>query len=273
MTEPRATDQPVSETVVVTAPPRRRHRAVKAVIAIVITLGVLVVAFIAVDSWARRQVADFVAEKVRTALSLDNGEPVSVDVGGTSVIAQVVTGSLEDVAVNIDEVTIGDLTGGISLRAEGVPVDASKPVDRVQIEFRVGEDGIQSLAHTLSATAIDSVRLVDGEIQVGTELSVFGVPFSVGLGVEPFADGGQIGFTPTSVELGGSRTSADSLIETFGSPARQLLQTRSLCVATWLPESLSVDEVEVRDTTLVVTIGASRAFIDEKSLSTLGTCD
>lgn len=265
-------DSVTGDVVVVTPPPRRR-RAAKVVTAIVVTLVVLVVGFIALDAWARQQVADYVAEKVRSVLSLESSDPVAVEIGGASVIAQVVTGSLDEVEVGVEDVTIGDLTGGVTLRAEGVPVDASKPVDRVQIEFRVGEDGIQSIASTLSASAIDSVRLVDGEIRVGTELTVFGVPFTVGLGVEPFADGGQIGFTPTSVELAGSRTSAESLIQTFGRPAEQLLQPRSLCVATWLPASLGVDDVTIRDTTLIVTIGARAALFDEKSLSTLGTCD
>lgn len=261
----------MTDQVVVTAPARRR-RAPKVIAILVVVLAVFAVGFTALDAWARQQVADYVEQKAREVLSLDSGEPVTVAIGGTSVIAQVVTGSLEQVSVDVDDVTIGDLSGGVSLRATGVPVDVSKPVDRVQIEFRVDEAGIQSIASSFSATAIDSVRIVDGEIQVGTELSVFGVPFTVGLGIEPFAEDGQIGFTPTSVELAGTRSSVESLIDTFGRPAEELLQSRSVCVASWLPQALSVDDVEIRGTTLVVTIGASRALVDEKSLATLGTC-
>ena len=255
------------------APAPRRRRGARVLVSLLVILVVLVVAFFAVDAWARQQVADYVAEKVRSVLSLDSDKPVAVEIGGTSVIAQVVTGSLEQVDVGVENVTIGDLTGGVTLRATGVPVDASRPVDRVQIELRVEEDGIQSIARTLSASTIDSVQLVDGEIRFASELSVFGVPFSVGVGVEPFAAGGEIGFTPTTVELGGTTSSAESLIETVRRPAEELLQPRSLCVAGWLPASLAVDEVQVREKTLVVTIGASKALFDEASLSTLGTCD
>lgn len=261
-----------SETVVVTPAPRKR-RAPVVITVILLVLTLLVVGFIALDAWARQQVADYVSEKVRSVLSLDSDQPVEVEIGGTSVIAQVVTGSLERIDVGVDDVTIGDLSGGVTLRAEGVPVDASRAVDRVQIEFRVKEDGLQSIASTLSASAIDSVQLDDGEIRFGTELSIFGVPFTVGIGVEPFADGGEIGLTPTSVELGGTRSTAEALIETFGRPAQELLQTRSLCVAEWLPESFGVDDVEVRDTELVVTIGAQKALFDEGSLSRLGSCE
>lgn len=251
---------------------KKKKRTAVTIGSILAGVALLVGGLVVLDAWARQQVADYVTDTVREVLSLESDQPVAVEIGGTSVIAQVVTGSLERVDVGVDNVTIGELTGGVSLRADGVPVDMSKPVDRVQIEFRVGERSIQSIAHALSATAIDSVELVDDEIQFGTELSVFGVRFTVGVGVEPFASNGEIGFVPSSVEIAGTRSSAESLVQRFGSPAEQLLQTRSICVARWLPESLGVEDVEVRGDELVLTIGATRAFFDEASLAILGSC-
>lgn len=262
----------ITADAVIVEPAPRKGRALKVIVTIVVVLAALVAGFIALDAFARQQIANYVEEKVREVLSLGTDQPVAVDIAGTSVIAQVVTGSLEQIEVGVDDVTIGDLSGGVSLRANGVPVDASRPVDRVQIEFTVDEEGIQSIANTLSATAIDSVQLVDGEIRFGTEFAVFGIPFAVGVGVEPFASGGEIGFTPTSVEIAGTRSSAESLISTFGRPAEELLQTRTFCVAQFLPEALGVDDVEVLDDSIVVTIGASKALFDESSLSTLGSC-
>lgn len=262
----------MTETVVVTPPPKKR-RGLRALIIVLVTLALLTAGFIALDAFARQQIADYVADKAREVLQLDADEPVSVDIAGTSVIAQVVTGSLDKVEVDVEDVTIGDLTGGVSLRAEGVPIDASKPVDRVQIEFRAGEDGIQSIASALSASTIDSVELVDGEVRFATQFRVFGVPFDVGVAVEPFASDGDIGFTPKTIEVAGTQLSAERLIDQFGGPAEELLQSRTVCVAEWLPAALSVDEVEVRGATLVVTIGATKAFFDEASISTLGICD
>lgn len=260
------------ETVVVTPAPRRRRTA-RTVVVVIGVLVVLVGLVIAADIFARQQVADFVEEKVRSALKVEADEPVAVEVGGVSVLAQLATGSLDDLRVDVESVAIGELTGGVSLRANGVPTDASNAVEQVDIELRVDEGGIQSLASTLSDSQIDSVQLVDGEIRFGTELSIFGVSFTVGLGVEPVADGGEITFTPTSVELGGTRSSAELLVETFGRPAEQLLQPRSLCAAEWLPPSLEVGSVEVLDDILVVTFGANDLRFDEASLSTVGSCD
>ena len=89
---------------------------------------------------------------------------------------------------------------------------------------------------------------------------------------EPFAEEGEIGFTPTSISLNGVRTTASALSERYGSTVSSLLQTRSICVARWLPEALSVDDVAVRDDDLVITIGADKAVFDDASLRSLGTC-
>lgn len=225
-----------------------------------------------VDNWARQQVADIVTEKVEQLLSLDADHPVTVEIAGVSVIAQVLTGSIEQVDVGVDDVTIGEFEGGVALRAEGIPVDLAKPVDRVQIEFSVSEQSIQKIAHVLSATAIDRVTLVAPEIQFDSELKVLGFSLDVGVGVEPFAEGGRVGFTPSSVQLNGTRTTASSLVEKYGTLAELLFQSRSICVARWLPVAVTVDSVAVRDDDLVLTIGADKGIFTDAELRKLGTC-
>jgi hypothetical protein len=237
------------------------------------SLGVVVGALWGLDTWARQQVADYVTEKVQEVLSLDSDEPVTVEIAGVSIIAQVLTGTLDEVDVGVDDVTIGEFTGGVSLTAQGIPVDLQKPIDTVQIEFSVNEKSISTIAHALSATAVDDVQLVDSEIQFTSELRLFGLAADVGVAIEPFADNGEIGFTPTSVSINGSSTSAASLKQTYGALAESLLKTRSICVARWLPVALTVEDVAVRDDDLVITIAADKAILDDASLRTLGSCD
>ena len=252
--------------------PRKRLKKRTVVATVLASVGVVLGALWGVDTWARQQVADYVTEKVQEVLSLDSDEPVTVEIAGVSVIAQVLTGSLEQVDVGVDDVTIGEFTGGVELRAEGIPVDLSRPVDRVQIEFTVNEKSIQKIAHVLSATAIDEVELVEPEIQFASEFKVFGFRIDVGVGIEPFAEDGEIGFTPTTITLNGVSTSAEALKNKYGSVASSLLQTRSICVARWLPVALTVDDVAVRDDDLVITIGADKAIFDDASLRQLGSC-
>lgn len=254
------------------APKRRTPNLGIVLITVLGAVALVIAALWAVDGWARQQVASYVTDKVQQVLSLESDDGVDVSIGGFSVIAQVLTGSLDEIAVDVEEVQIGDLTGGVELTAQGVPTDLSKPVDSVEIEFRVSEESLISVAHLLSATAIDSIELVESEIRFASEFRIFGFRIQVGIGVEPFADEGQIGFTPTSVELNGARTSADELVDTFGSAAQSLLQTRSFCVAQWLPAVFVLDDVDVAGKELVVTIRADRKVFDEASVRELGTC-
>ena len=243
-----------------------------AVVTVVGSLVIVIAGLWAVDAWARQQVADFVTDKVQQVLSLESTENIDVEVAGFSIIAQVLTGSLDEIAVDVDEVQIGDLSGGVALTARGVPVDLTKPVDSVEIEFDVSEESLKSVAHLLSAAAVDSVELADGEIRFASEFRIFGFSIQVGIGVEPFADDGQIAFKPTSVELNGARTSAEELVNTFGGAANALLQTQSFCVAKWLPAAFVLRDVVVDGTVLVVTIRADDGVFDDASVRTLGTC-
>lgn len=252
--------------------PKKKLKKRTVVATVLASIGVVVGALWGLDAWARQQVADYVTEKVQEVLSLDSDQPVTVEVAGVSVIAQVITGSLEQVDVGVDDVTIGEFTGGVTMRAEGIPVDLSRPVDKVEIEFTVNETSIQKIAAFLSATTIDEVKLVEPEIQFASQFKVFGFPIDVGVGIEPFAQEGEIGFTPTSISLNGVRTSAAALSDRYGSVAASLLQTRSICVARWLPVALTVDDVAVRDDDLVITIGADKAIFDDASLRSLGSC-
>lgn len=249
--------------------PRKKSTVVGSIVGVLL---VLVGGAIAADNWARQQVAAYVTEKIVEVLELDTAEPVTVDIAGTSVIAQVVTGRLDEVGVGVENVTIGEFTGGVELTATGIPVDLSAPVDKVQVEFSVSEQSLQKIAGVLSATAIDSVVLEDSRIKLASAFSVFGFPVDVGVGIEPFAQDGRIGFTPTDVVLNGSTSTASSLISKYGTIAEKLLTTRSVCVARWLPKALTVDAVEVREKNLVITIGADKQIFNDASLAALGSC-
>lgn len=252
--------------------PRRWHRKAIVIGAILCSLVIVVVGLWAADTWARQQVSNYVTEKVQEVLSLESDDNIDVKLAGFSILAQLATGSLDEIAVDVDEVEIGDLTGDVALTARGVPIDLSKPVDSVEIEFRVSEQSLKSVAHLLSTAAIDSIELAEGELRFASEFHIFGFTLTVGIGVEPFADDGQIAFTPTSVELNGSRTSADALVDTFGGAAKSLLQTQSFCVAQWLPAALTLTDVVIDGDELVVTIGAKDAVFDETSVRELGSC-
>lgn len=259
-------------TVVRIEKPRRRKGWI-VVVALLGVLALLACGLVAAELWARQQVTDYATTTVRDVLELDAEHPVDVTVAGFSVLAQLATGKLERVDIGVDDVNVGDFSGDVSLLAEGVPVDMSKPVDRVRLELAVTEASVKSLAHVLSESAIDNVELVGDEVRFTSELSIFGFRVDVGVGVEPFATNGQVGFTPTSVSLNGAEAEVSALRATFGPLADSLFESRTVCVARYLPAALGIDSVEVRDDAfLVVTIGSDDRVLNEAALQKRGWC-
>lgn len=287
------------------APAANKPKARTALLTVLGILALLVGGGFALDNWARQAVANFAAQKIEQLLSLDSDQPVTVDIGGASVIAQVLTGRLDEVSAGVDNVTIGDLTGGVHLDAQGIPVNLSdpassltQPIDKVEIQFSVTSDSLQKIGRFVSLGAVNDVHLVDNDIYVGSNVSLLGVPLSVGMGVEPFAEDGTVGFTPQYVQFNGTQTSAADFQAKHPTLGPVLFAPRSVCIARWLPQALTVDAVAVVDAPvpvptptpgptlapaptgtpgatqkqLVILIGANKGIFDDPSLRKPGSC-
>lgn len=274
-TEPEATalEQNDPETVIVVeeAPRRKRRGLVVAlvVIGIVVVLGV--VAVIA-ESLARQQASTLIADQVRSALQLEADHPVEVTIEGTSVLLQAAGGRFERITAVADDVAFGELVGDLELIAEGAPLDVSQPTDSVQAVFRVAESDVAALAGFLAGSVVTDVRLDEREIRFETAFSFFGVEFSVGLGVTPSVQDGQLAFTPSSVELGDDRLDAAELQQRFGGLVEPLLTSQLFCVAQYLPQALDLTAVQVGDEQLVVVFTGEGVALGGPEFTTRGTC-
>jgi hypothetical protein len=243
-----------------------------AIVVVIASAALLVGGVVVADVVARQLVGNYVSEKVHEALSLDPAEPVEVTIGGTSMLAQLISGRIERVDVSVDSVTIGDLTGSVTVQADGIPTDTSKTVDAVAIELHVSEADVQKATKALSGATVDSVIFVGGELQLSSTLSFFGLSVDIGLTVDPTVRDGVIDFTPTGVSLNGATTSTESLAQTFGPLAAPLTASRSVCVAQWLPKDLSLTSVTIVGKELVVAIDGSAVRLDDAALQELGSC-
>jgi len=271
--EPTPVEAQTAERIVVVeaAPPKRRRGliALLVIVAIVVVLGV--VAVIA-ESLARQQASALIADQVRSSLQLEADHPVDVTIEGASVLWQAASGRLDRVTVDAPGVAFGDLVGDLTLIAESTPLDVSQPTDSVQAVYRVAEADVAALAGFLAGTLVTDVQLDDREIRFQTGFSFFGVEFSVGLGVTPSVQDGQLAFTPSSVVLGEERLDAAQLQEQFGPLVEPLLTSQSFCVAQYLPQALELNAVQVGDQQLVVVFGANDVALGGPQFSTLGTC-
>ena len=100
----------------------------------------------------------------------------------------------------------------------------------------------------------------------------FTLPVTVGLA--PSASEGGITFDPETLTLDGQAVSIDDLRSNplVGGLASQLLASQDFCVASYLPKALTISEVVVVGSDLVITINGDGVALDGPDLSTNGTC-
>lgn len=260
-------------TIVVLEPtPRKKRRGLIAVLVIVGIVVVLAVVAVIAESLARQQASALIAEQVRSALQLEPDHPVEVTIEGASVLWQAASGRLDRVTAEAPDVAFGELVGDLTLIAEGTPLDVSQPTDSVQAVYRVAEADVAALAGFLAGTVVTDVQLDEREIRFQTAFSFFGVDFSVGLGVTPSVQEGQLAFTPSSVVLGEDRLDAAELQQQFGSLVEPLLTSQLFCVAQYLPQALDLTAVQVGDEQLVIVFEGADVALGGPEFSTLGTC-
>ena len=252
--------------------PRRRRRPLLALAVILVLLGLLAVAAVAVDSAVRTAAEERVGAEIRTALALPADAPLDVEIGGVSMLLQLIGGSIDQVDVDSESVTLGGLTGPAHLTARGVPVDTSRPVDSVALEFGATEESLTAISANLSGLPITSVAIDGDRIDVSAEFEALFVTLPLGVGLNPAAVDGQIAFTPTSIRLGEAEFDADDLRSRFGAVAERALQTQNLCVARYLPEALTLESVRLADPRMVLVFAGTDVVLDDASLSVTGSC-
>lgn len=256
-------------------PPRRRRRGwVVPVIVVAIVLLLGVIAFLVGDGLAKQYASDYVRARIVEALGLPDDAQVDVRLGGGSMILQALDGRLVSVEVSVPEATFGELSGAIEVHAEGVPLDATKPVDVLRVDLVVDEDDLVAIADNLSGLTLDTIDLDESGIVVASAFSIFGIPLPLGMTLEPSAVDGELTFTPTSVTVGDTTFPAEQVLADplFGGFARDLLRQQSVCIAGYLPEALVLTTVEIEGEQLVLGFTGDGAALAGPELSTPGTC-
>lgn len=265
------TDEPQPVYVEAPAPKRRRTGLIVALVLVAIVIVLGVVAVIA-ESIARQQATALIADQVRQALSLEPEHPVDVVIEGPPVLWQAAGGELEAVQIEVERVAFGELIGDLSLRATGTPLDPQQPTDTLSAVYRVAEVDVAALAGFFSGIVVTDVRLDNREVQFETGFEIFGVSFSIGVGVTPQVANGQLEFTPTSIEFNDQRIEASDLQSQFGGLVEPLLATQRVCVAQYLPAALELSAVQVGDTQMLVVFTAEDVALGGEGFSTRGTC-
>jgi hypothetical protein len=237
-----------------------------AVIWTAISLVVLVVLFFVADGLVRAYAENRVKAEIEQNFPDFVSGDVTVHIGGTSVIAQYLSGSFQQVTLDAPTLTVEGIPLSASVVANGVPVDLMKPVSDITGTITISQSSINSLPRLPGATG--DLTLGEGSIKYDGTTKVLGLSIGYTVTVEPTAAGNSILLQPTKadVKAGGGNLDLSKLLGTVVS------KPLSICVAQYLPEGVQVDGVTVTPGEATIHLVAHDLVLSQSTLSTKGSC-
>ena len=254
------------------APPRRRRRG-----AWPWFVGFAIVALLAVAAWfaaemiARQVVVGVVRDQVRTQLALPEDQQIDVVVT-EPVLPQLIAGTLTELRISSQDVSLGSVQGDMSVVAHGVPVRGSDDIAGAEGTLVLDEDQLRALMSSVQDFPADTLGLEAPNITASTELTIFGASVEVGAALTPSASDGDLVLTPAALQLGGAEVSAAQLQDRFGRIADGVLRDWDVCVAEYLPAGVTLTSVSVEGATLVAGFDIDGGIASDPALQENGTC-
>ena len=261
------------DVIVVHEPPRKRRRWIGWVIALVVLVVLGIVAWIVGDIVTRDLARDYVRDQVIQVFELEPDARVDVEIGPGSMLAQLISGSIDSVDVGVPDAEFGPVAGDVRIALTDVPLEATAPLGTMDVRLSVPEANLASLTSSLSGVELSSIELVDDRVAVATEFEVFGFPVPVAVQLDPESTNGEIGFAPSEVSVNGAKISIQALRDgPLWGIVGPLFSTQSFCVAEYLPQALTVTDVAVEGKRLIVELEGDGEALGGTAFTTLGAC-
>jgi hypothetical protein len=249
--------------------PRKRKRGRGAAIVawiIGVLIVLLVAAFIIVDSGLRSTAETIAASAVKQALpdGVISG-PVSVHIGGPSVIFQYIAGSFDDVEVDVHTLTVAGISAPARITAHGVPTSLGGKVNTLTVALDLNAAALTPvMAGHGTVTALG-----DGTLTVTKDAVVTGVPVTAQTVEKPAVASGALTLTTTDVQI---TTAPDGADTAALAQAVRGTAPATVCVADKLPAALPLTGIAVKSGTATLTLTGTNVAISGALFTGEGTC-
>jgi hypothetical protein len=251
-----------------------RRRVWPWIVGFAIVAVLAVIAWFAAEAIARQVVSGIVRDQVRTQLSLPADQQIDVVIEG-AVVPQLIAGTLTEVTVSSDDVTVGgdagEVTGDMSVVARGVPVRGGD-IEAADATLALDEQQLRDLMSNVEDFPADSLGLAAPNVTMSVDLTLFGATFPVGAALTPSAADGDLVLTPASLQIGGAEVSAAELEDRFGRLAAGVVRDWDVCIAEYLPAGVTLTGVEVTGEQVVAGFAVDGAIANDPALQENGTC-
>ncbi|QTX05171.1 LmeA family phospholipid-binding protein [Agromyces archimandritae] len=235
-----------------------------------IALGVVVllaVGLVAAEFIVRGQIEQRISGEAEQNLPEGITGEVTTELGGFSVLAQLIAGRFDEVHLSAPELSFRGDALSAEVHAYGVPLAEGGTVGHAEGELSVDA---AILAEQLEVPGDGAFTLGDGTISYGDSTSFLGQEIGFTVTATPAAAGTAILLQPESVEVNWGGASLD-----LGGLADRITGSEpvSLCVADRLPEGVEVRHVGVTPERATVRVAASGFPLDAEMLERPGSCE
>ncbi|MGI9823231.1 LmeA family phospholipid-binding protein [Agromyces sp. Marseille-Q5079] len=259
---------PAAQAEGATTPSDRPRRRAKPWIIVVTCVLALVAVLVVADVVTRSVLEQRIVEQIEANLPEGVDGEVTAHVAGFSVLAQLATGSLEQITLDASGLEVDGNPLDAHVVAEGVPVQQGAPIDRVSGTVDLDEASVNALVELPGENG--EISIGDGTLGYQTSMEVLGLDLGASITASAEAAGTNVLLTPVGVELSAGENSFE-----LGGLAQQLLGDAQLdvCVAQYLPAGVQVEQITLTEGHAQVAFTASDVPFEEASLRTNGTCD
>jgi hypothetical protein len=247
--------------------PSRRGGAAKVWITVVAVVAALAALVVVADVVVRNIAEGRFAEEIESNLPAGVEGDIEVTIGGFSVIAQYLSGTMQHVELSAPEVTVQGVPIAVQVVGEGVPVDLAMPVERMSATIEADADAVNRLVEVQGIEG--DLAFGDGTVGYSDSVRLLGFPVDFTVTARPTAAGDTVLLEPVGVDVDAGAGPID-----VSGIAERLLGDDPIpvCVAEHLPEGVEVQQIVVEPTRATVALEASGLRLDEASLATTGTC-
>ena len=243
----------------------------------ILTLGILAVLIVSAAVWAENGARTFAQSLVRdqivSVLKLPQDSKPLVDLGAGSLLSQAVSGRISSLAVSVDTVPLGTLTGDLRIFATGIPLDPSQPLTRIAVSLALSEGELHPLGALLGNVPIESIVLKESQIVVSTAGTLYGSAVPVTVSFTPSVSNGHLVLSATDLSVGGKQVSLTAAAHgPLSALVKPLINPPPLCLANVLPRAVTLDTAQVVEKSLVLGFSAAEVVLSDGSLTTVGTC-
>jgi hypothetical protein len=250
--------------------PKRRRSPWPWIVALLIVVGLALGAWFGGEAIARDLISKTIRDQVVNRLALPVDQEVDVSIEGP-VLPQLFGGTFHDVSVSSPDVTVGPVTGDVTVRAQDISIgDASARSATASVVL--DQSQTQALLSTIEGFPASTVALAEPTMTISTDIQVLAVSFPVGASLAPSASDGSLVLTPTAVQLAGADISADDLRGRFGGLADAVLRSWDVCLAQYLPTAVTLTGAAVHGDRVVADFDVDPGILTDASLREKGTC-